>query len=115
MGKAEKEIINRRLINLPINVRLFRINCGMGWTGQTAKHTADMIILKNPRPLYAAPEGWGDLVGWTEITVTPDMIGKKIAVFTMEEAKSGKLKLSEMQKMFRDIIVRMGGIFREIR
>jgi hypothetical protein len=36
-------------------------------------------------------------------------------VFTMEEAKSGRLKLSKFQTMFRDIIIRMGGIFREIR
>ena len=115
MGQKERDIINERLISLKPNERLFRINCGMGWTGQTVKHTADMIVLKNPRPLHGAPAGWGDLVGWTEIEITPDMVGKKIAVFAMEECKTGKLKLSDDQKRFRDIILRMGGIFREIR
>jgi hypothetical protein len=115
MGAKERDIINNRLVNLKPSERLFRINAGVGWVGQTVKHTPNMIILKNPRPLISAPEGWGDLVGWTEIEITSDMVGKKIAVFTMEEAKTGKLKLSEMQKMFRDIILRMGGIFRELR
>lgn len=28
-----------------------------------------------------------DLIGWTEIIITPDMVGKRIAVFTVAEVK----------------------------
>jgi hypothetical protein len=151
VAQQEREIINERLKNLKPNERLFRINCGMGWIGETVKHTDNMIILKNPRPLHAAPEGWGDLAGWTEnkiaapccgscdklqIPDVPIMCGywhdagrkydyvcwqyeprnpQSIAIFTMEEFKIGKLKLSPKQKLFQAIIERMGGIFRVIR
>ena len=115
MGQAERDIMTPRLLNLKPNERLFRINSGMGWVGQTVKHTPGMIILKNPRPLHAAPKGWGDLVGWTEIEITPDMVGKKIAVFTMEEIKAGNDRMRKEQNKFKEIITRMGGIYRILR
>ena len=31
--------------------------------------------------------GSSDLIGWTEIEVTPDMVGRKVAVFTSLECK----------------------------
>lgn len=33
-----------------------------------------------------------DLIGWTEITITPDMVGKQVAVFTAIEVKSSTWK-----------------------
>ena len=32
--------------------------------------------------------GGSDLIGWTKITITPDMIGRQVAVFTAVEVKS---------------------------
>lgn len=113
MGYKENKIIVDRLMNLSANERLFRINAGMGWAGKILKKTNNAIVLGNPNPLHAAPTGWPDLSGWTEIEITPDMIGKKIAVFTGEELKATG-KLSKEQKQFRDIIQRMGGIYRVI-
>lgn len=115
MGTNEREIINNRLLNLKDNERLFRINSGMGWVGQIIGKTKNTITLKNPRPLHGAPAGWPDLAGWTTIKITPDMIGKEIAVFTAEEIKTGKQKLSKIQIKFRDIILKMGGIFKVIK
>ena len=85
----------------------------MGWAGQCTRK-GDFLIIKNPYPLHAAPEGWPDLCGWTEVTVTPDMVGKRIAVFTAEEVKADGSKLRKRQGMFRDVIERMGGVFRII-
>ena len=118
MGAKEKSLTNKRLSELGPHQRRFRINCGVGWVGQDPQfHTAGKtkyITLKNPRPLHAAPEGWPDLAGWDEITITPDMVGKKVAVFVGEEVKATG-RLSKMQEKFRDVLVRMGGIFRVIR
>lgn len=111
MGTREREIINARLSSLAPNERLFRINAGMGWAGTCARK-GDILIIKNPWPLHAAPEGWPDLCGWTSVTVTPDMVGQKIAVFTAEEVKADGSKLRKRQAAFREIIERMGGIFR---
>lgn len=115
MGQKERDLINTRLKNLEKNERLFRINAGMGWTGNAERH-GEIMVIKNPRPFHGAPDGWPDLSGWTEITVTPEMVGKKIAVFTGEEVKTGKQKIKKDsdQDKFREIILRMGGVFRVI-
>jgi hypothetical protein len=110
MAAPERDIINDRLLNLAPSERLFRINAGTGWVGKIAKKGRFMII-DNPRPLHAAPEGWPDLCGWTSILITPDMVGKTVAVFTAEEVKATG-RLNPRQRRFRDIILRMGGIFR---
>jgi hypothetical protein len=114
MSHLERHRIRERLSNLPDNVRLFRINAGSGWAGEIIKRTADRLVLKNPRPFHGAPNGWPDLAGWETIEITPDMVGSKIAVFLGEEVKvTGTL--NKYQKMFRDCIENMGGIFRVLR
>jgi len=110
----ERDLINKRLSTLPDNVRLFRINAGMGWTGEILRKTDDLVIIKNPRPFHSAPKGWPDLVGWETITITPDMVGQSIAVFLFEEVKATG-RLSKFQKKFREVLEKMGGIFRVIR
>lgn len=114
MGFKEKNLINEFLSNLPENMRMFRTNSGMGWTGKSVKK-GDITAIKNARPFHGMPEGWPDLSGWTEIIITPEMVGKKVAVFTAVEVKTGKLKLSGEQNKFKNLIERMGGIFRELR
>jgi hypothetical protein len=106
--------MNERLDTLPQNARLFRINAGSAWAGEIIKRTADMIILKNPRPFHGAPKGWPDLAGWETVTVTPEMVGKKVAIFLGEEVKlTGGL--NKYQKFFKEIIENMGGIFRVLK
>ena len=114
MGFKEKNLINEFLSNLPENMRMFRTNSGMGWAGKSVRK-GDMIIIKNPFPLHCMPEGWPDITGWETVTITPDMVGQKIAVFSVVEVKTGRLKLSDEQNKFKDLIQRMGGIFRELR
>jgi hypothetical protein len=114
MGQKQTEVINARLSTLNPNERLFKINAGMGWTGKIIKKTTKIIILENPFPLHAAPEGWPDLCGWEEVEITPDMVGQKIARFVGEEIKvTGSL--SKKQKSFGKLITAMGGVFRVIR
>lgn len=114
MGQKERDLINERLLSLPENTRLFRINCGMAWAGKIVKRTPGMLILQNPRPFYGAPNGWSDLAGWETITITPEMVGQKIAVFLFEEVKATG-NLSTDQKKFQSVLEKMGGIFRVIK
>jgi hypothetical protein len=107
----ERDKTNEILADLPENKRLFRINAGLGWTGTVMQRRGNMLVLQDPRPLHAAPQGWPDLVGWETIEITPDMVGQLIAVFIGEEVKvTGKL--SEQQSRFGALLKRMGGIFR---
>lgn len=113
MGQKERDIINEYLLNLPENMRMFRSNSGMAWAGKATKKGI-FTIIKNARPFHGMPKGWPDITGFTSIEVTPDMIGKRIAIFTVTEAKTGNLKLSDDQIRFKNMIERMGGIFNQI-
>ena len=115
MGSKARKIQTEYLQSLPDNKRLFAINAGLGWQGKVVKHTGDILILKNPRPLHAAPTGWPDLCGWETVKITRDMIGQKIAVFCGEEIKAGNDKLTKGQKTFGDLLKKMGGFFKVIR
>jgi hypothetical protein len=108
---TESERIREILASLPPNERLFRINSGMGWAGKVIRRDSESVLIHRPRPFHAAPEGWPDLCGWTEIEITPEMVGQKIAVFTGVEVKvTGRL--NQRQRAFRDVIEGMGGMFR---
>jgi hypothetical protein len=115
MAGKEQALIKRYLVNLEPHKRRFRINAGMGWTGQVTFMPPDTVIIKRARPLHGAPEGFPDVIGWDMVLVTPDMVGKRIAVFVGEEFKTGRGRLSKAQGLFRDCLERMGGIFRVIK
>jgi hypothetical protein len=106
----EGDKIRQLQAECPPHKRIFRINAGMGWTGKMLRRDSNLLVIKDPRPLYAAPAGWPDLCGWEEIEITPEMVGTKIAQFIGEEIKlTGRL--SREQLRFKDVLERMGGSF----
>lgn len=60
--------------------------------------------------LWFRRDGGSDLIGYKIVTVTPDMVGNKIAIFTAIEAKVFKGKRGEDQKRFISMINNDGGI-----
>jgi hypothetical protein len=78
--------------------RLFRNNQGVGRMpdGSTVR--------------YGVGLGGSDLIGWTRLVVTPEMVGKTVAVFTAIEAKTGKQKPTRQQHAFMDTVMEAGGI-----
>jgi hypothetical protein len=71
--------------------------------------------LKDPRPLHAGlVKGSSDLVGWTPVKITPEMVGKTIAVFTAPEVKD-RGKASDEQKIFIGNVEKANGITGVIR
>jgi hypothetical protein len=115
--EREGNRIRERLRDMnPETERMFRINAGCGWISNKIKRQGEFMILHNPRPLQAGPEGWFDVCGWTSIDVTMEMVGMKIAVFTGEEFKRVKNDAPRgKQKTLGDLLVQMGGIHRVIR
>ncbi len=75
---------------------LWRNNVGLFYQGKAktikeggmAKVNAGDVILSRPRRIKCGLDnGSGDLIGFTPVKITPEMVGKTIAVFTSAEAK----------------------------
>jgi hypothetical protein len=80
-------------------VRLFRNNCG-------ALKDAEGRLIR----YGVANPGGSDLIGWRSITVTPDMIGQKLAVFLAIEVKGEKCKATDHQRNFIARVRADGGL-----
>ncbi len=55
-------------------------------------------------------DGGSDLIGYRIVTITPDMIGREIALFTAIETKIKGGRKSPEQQRFIDAINKNGGI-----
>lgn len=89
--------------------KTFRANAGQGWTGDVERLADGSLLIRNPRPLHALPEGFSDLFGWRPITVTPAMVGHKVAQFIGIEMKAPKGRVTPKQQAFVDAVNRDGG------
>jgi hypothetical protein len=79
-------------------VRLFRNNCG---------------VLRDRRGVpvsYGLQPGSADLIGWRTITITPDMVGQRVAVFTSIEVKTPSGRIRPEQQQWLDAVQAAGGI-----
>lgn len=83
-----------------LGVRVFRNNRGM------------FLTLDGSRKVRAGLEvdGSSDLIGFTPVEITADMVGKKIAVFTAIEVKRPGGSKTKSQKDFVDFINKQGGL-----
>lgn len=108
---ANSETVIQQEIRLEVqaafsSVRLFRNECG----------TARVEVKGQPPRFirYGLSVGSPDLVGWRSLTITPQMVGKKIAQFVGCEVKTPKGlkrngKHEQRQNKWIDLINQMGG------
>ena len=54
--------------------------------------------------------GSSDLIGFQSVTITADMVGQQVAIFTAIEVKTPTGKVSAEQKRFTDMVNNFGGI-----
>ena len=59
--------------------------------------------------------GGSDLIGWKQTIVTPDMVGKPIAIFAAVEVKTESGRVTEAQQNFIDQVNKSGGIAGVVR
>jgi len=80
------------------NCRLFRNNTG------TLKDA-------NGRPVsFGLCKGSADLIGWTSRTITPEMVGQQVAVFTSIEVKTPTGRIRPEQQRWLNAVQAAGGI-----
>ena len=78
--------------------RLFRNNVGLAY------------YPGGERVAYGLCPGSSDLIGWTPVTITPEMVGDTIAVFTSIEAKGKGGVLSKRQIAWLKAVKDAGGL-----
>jgi hypothetical protein len=80
------------------HIRLWRNNCGV-------------LPDRQGRPVrFGLCPGSSDLIGLRTVTVTPEMVGQRLAVFAAVEVKAPRGKLTEQQGHFLAAVERMGGL-----
>ena len=81
-----------------IHIRVFRNNVGVA-------RFPNWSVVK-----YGLATGSADLIGWRTVTITPDMVGKTVAVFLSVECKAPKGRLTDRQTAWMEAVNRAGGI-----
>lgn len=104
--------------------RLFRLNTGRAWIsglgpkgvqrlsdGSVRIAAARSIALGLSAPNGDPIIGACDLPGWTSVVITPEMIGRTVAVFTSIECKPTKGgRVSKEQANWMEQVQKAGGI-----
>lgn len=92
------------------DVRVFRNNVGVAWQGDAKRLPNGDVIISNPRRVvYGLCEGSSDLIGLRSVTVTPAMVGSRIAQFAAVEVKGSKGRATDRQLAFLRMVQDLGG------
>ena len=59
---------------------------------------------------FGLARGSADLIGWRTITITPDMVGRQVAVFTSIEVKTPTGRIRPEQQAWIGCVQAAGGI-----
>ncbi len=107
MSNAETDLQQRIRLSigqLP-HIRLWRNNSGKLPDPRTGRWVQFGV----------ASPGGSDLIGYRSVTITPDMVGSTVAVFTAIEVKTATGRATPAQRHFIDHIRRAGGIAAIVR
>jgi len=92
------------------DTRIWRNNVGTAWQGQVTRNRDGSITIRNPRPVtFGLCEGSSDLIGARSVQVTPEMVGRRVAVFAAVEVKTDAGRATDMQQQFIQTVRFLGG------
>lgn len=115
---SETPLLRRLMLAFTgIGARLFRNQVGEGWYGNAiyngtgSMFDVPIVTIKYPRKLSAGLcVGSSDLIGWHSVEITPEMVGRRVAIFVAVEAKSDNGRASDEQGNFLKAVSDAGGI-----
>ena len=91
-----------------------RIRLAVGTRADTRLFRNQVGSLPDPRTgrlvTFGLARGSADLIGWRSIVVTPDMVGRRIAVFTSIEVKTPTGRVRPEQQAWLGVVRGAGGI-----
>jgi hypothetical protein len=87
-----------------------RLTCSTGSTRLFRNNTGTLRDA-NGRPVsFGLCKGSADLIGWRTVTITPEMVGQQVAVFTSIEVKTASGRLTPEQRQWLAAVETAGGI-----
>lgn len=100
---TEKQFMDgARMAVQTIGARVFRNNNGVARFEDNGKKR----VIR-----YGLGKGTSDLIGWTPLVITKEIVGTTVAVFTaLEGKKNPRDKLSEEQENFLSAVDQDGGV-----
>ncbi len=104
MPTSESTLLYRLLLRCSeLGARVFRNNVGK-------------LQDRNGRVVtYGLCVGSSDLIGYLPVTITPEMVGRTLAVFVAIEAKTETGRLRPEQRQFLTVVHEHGGIASVVR
>ena len=92
------------------DTRIWRNQVGQAWQGIVTRNRDGSITIRNPRPVtFGLCEGSSDLIGARSVQVTPEMVGRRVAVFAAVEVKTDTGRATDMQQQFIQTVRFLGG------
>ena len=121
MAEREQPIMQRAWVALVADgARLWRNNIGTALQGRIShvQHPspssglmAGDIIIRSPWYIkFGLAVGSSDLIGYLPVTVTSEMVGKRVAVFLSAEAKNAHGHTTKEQRAWLAAVKECGGI-----
>jgi hypothetical protein len=98
--------MNEQTIQQNIRLTLSKLGCRIWRNNQGAFKDSQGNFIR----YGVCQPGGSDLIGWTPVKITPDMVGKKIAVFTAIEVKTPTGRATDDQINFLHRLAQDGGI-----
>ena len=87
-----------------------RLSCSRGPVRLHRNNTGTLRD-QHGRPVsFGLAKGSSDLIGWTTRSITPEMVGQQVAVFTSIEVKSPTGRIRPEQQQWIDAVQAAGGI-----
>jgi hypothetical protein len=87
-----------------------RIACSTGATRLFRNNTGTLRD-QHGRPVqFGLCKGSADLIGYRTVTITPEMVGQQVAVFTSIEVKTPTGRLRPEQRAWMETVQSAGGI-----
>ena len=87
-----------------------RLACSIGTCRLFRNNTGTLRDI-NGRPVaFGLCKGSADLIGWRSVTITPEMVGQQVAIFTSIEVKAATGRIRPEQQQWLNAVQAAGGI-----
>lgn len=108
---TESNYMRRCLLQLSRVATVFRHNVGEAWAGRLGASGPGWVRLVNfQRIRYGLCVGGADIIGWVPITIKPEHVGLRVAVFLAVETKGERTPVTDQQINFLERLAADGGI-----